>query len=180
MRNQSARADLGATARRRQHPLDIVVVILGVCGSSGSATVRVRGPDQGSGADRLHFSSAQFSSVQTVPLVRPLGLPPVRHNEHHCVLSAFVVSCSCLALPPCSPFPRSLFTALARRVVYLFFFLSLLSPSTFLALVCHVYPFVVLSRCLSAFWVCKKVASQPPRTPATPVTPLQLPPAQRQ
>lgn len=100
MRNQSAREDLGATARRRQHPLDIVVVILGVCGSSGSATVRVRGPDQGSGADRLHFSSVQLSSVQTVPLVRPLGLPPVRHNEHHCVLSAFVVSCSCLAPSP--------------------------------------------------------------------------------
>lgn len=172
MRNQSARADLGATARRRQHPLDIVVVILGVCGSSGSATVRVLG--QTKARPQTVCISVQLSSVQTAPLVRPLGLPPVRHNEHHCVLSAFVVSCSCLALFP-APLSRALFTALARRVVYLFFFLSLLSPSTFLALVCHVYPFVVLSRCLSAFWVCKKVASQPPRTPATPATPLQLP-----
>lgn len=65
-------------------------------------------PDQGSGADRLHFSSVQLSSVQTAPLVRPLGLPPVRHNEHHCVLSAFVVSCSCLALPPPAPLLPSL------------------------------------------------------------------------
>lgn len=100
MRNQSARADLGATARRRQHPLDIVVVILGVCGSSGSATVRVLG--QTKARPQTVCISVQLSSVQTAPLVRPLGLPPVRHNEHHCVLSAFVVSCSCLALP-CSP-----------------------------------------------------------------------------
>lgn len=107
MRNQSARADLGATARRRQHPLDIVVVILGVCGSSGSATVRVLG--QTKARAQTVCISVQLSSVQTAPLVRPLCLPPVRHNEHHCVLSAFVVSCSCLALSPsCSPLSLSL------------------------------------------------------------------------
>lgn len=106
MRNQSARADLVATARRRQHPLDIVVVILGVCGSSGSATVRVLG--QTKARAQTVCISVQLSSVQTAPLVRPLGLPPVRHNEHHCVLSAFVVSCSCLALPPPAPLSLSL------------------------------------------------------------------------
>lgn len=73
MRNQSARADLGATARRRQHPLDIVVVILGVCGSSGSATVRVLG--QTKARAQTVCISVQLSSVQfrLLPWSAPLA-----------------------------------------------------------------------------------------------------------
>lgn len=132
-----------------------------MCGSSGSAaTVRVLALAlaQTQTQHRLQFS------LDRPPPPRPFARrQPVRHNEHHCVLSAFVVSCSCE--PPSLPAPAPAHPPLlwpGGLFIYSFS-CPCLSPSTFLALVCHVFPLAVLSRCLSnfcsAFWLGKKVAS---------------------
>lgn len=64
----------------------------------------------------------QFS-LDRPPRPRPSARrrQPVRHNEHHCVLSAFVVSCSCEPPPCAGPIPRcSFFTAAAGQAGCLF------------------------------------------------------------
>lgn len=194
MRNQSASAAVSPVTHGQTTPTSsrhcrrhLRCVWLQRISNSNSSNSPYPGPgpdpDSGSGPSAFQF--------------RPLSFPPfaprrqpVRHNEHHCVLSAFVVSCSCgppllLRLPlslSLSLPSSSLYVTGQAGCLFILFLVPQLSPSTFLALVCHVFPFAVLSRCLSnfcsAFWLCKKVASDSSRPGASSTSssaPLQLP-----
>ncbi|KAL7743801.1 hypothetical protein ACLKA6_000208 [Drosophila palustris] len=90
MRNQSASGpgtrEQRPQARRRQHPRHLHR-------RRRRRRLRLKGNPF---CIRLSFR------VMSPVLVRPLTRrQPVRHNEHHCVLSAFVVSCSCPSTSPC-------------------------------------------------------------------------------
>lgn len=97
MRNQSASAAVSPVTHGQTTPTSsrhcrrhLRCVWLQRISNSSNSPYPGPGPDPDSGSGPSAF---QF---------RPLSFPPfaprrqpVRHNEHHCVLSAFVVSCSC-------------------------------------------------------------------------------------
>lgn len=125
MRNQSASAVSPCVTHGQTTPTSSrqcrrhlrCVCVLGSSGSAATVRVLALALAQTQTQHRLQFS------LDRPPRPRPSARrrQPVRHNEHHCVLSAFVVSCSCEP-PPCAcPIPRCcFFTAAAGQAGCLF------------------------------------------------------------